>query len=166
MATPEFVLDLRKHIGHAPLWLIGCTAVVVRPDPDDPDEELVLVVRRADNLRWGPVTGIVDPGEHPAAAAVRETWEETAITAEVERLAQVGVTELITFGNGDQCRFLDHTFRCRYVHGEPAPADGENTEVRWARRSQFPPMPPHALARVDAALAAPGETRLIMAETD
>ena len=42
MATPDFVLSLREHIGHAPLPLVGVTAVIVR------DSE-VLLGRRADN---------------------------------------------------------------------------------------------------------------------
>ena len=80
MATPDFVLELRRHVGHAPLWMPGTTAVVLRraegsPAPGwssarlDPREVEVLCVRRADNGAWTPVTGIVDPGEEPAVAA-------------------------------------------------------------------------------------------------
>ncbi|MBP0661747.1 NUDIX domain-containing protein, partial [Mycobacterium tuberculosis] len=70
MGTPDFVLELRKHVGSAPLWLAGATAVI-----RDPDAARVLLVRRSDNGWWTPVTGIVDPGEHPADAAVREAHE-------------------------------------------------------------------------------------------
>ena len=56
MATPDFVLSLREKIGNDPLWLSGITAVVLRGDE-------VLLVRRADNGAWTPVTGIIDPGE-------------------------------------------------------------------------------------------------------
>ena len=45
----------------------GVTAVVLNPARTH-----LLVVRRADDGRWTPVTGIVDPGEEPAIAAVRE----------------------------------------------------------------------------------------------
>jgi len=45
MPIPQFIVDLRAHIGHAPLWLIGVTAVVVRGDE-------VLLVERADNGVW------------------------------------------------------------------------------------------------------------------
>jgi 8-oxo-dGTP pyrophosphatase MutT (NUDIX family) len=61
MPIPQF--DLRAAIGHAPLWLIGVTAVVIRDDE-------VLLIERADNGIWAPVTGIVDPGEEPADAAI------------------------------------------------------------------------------------------------
>ena len=32
MGTPDFVLELRKHVGSAPLWLAGATAVIRDPD--------------------------------------------------------------------------------------------------------------------------------------
>ena len=62
--VPDFVVDIRRKIGHDPLWLPAVTAVVRRGDE-------VLLVERSDNGRWTPVTGIVDPGEEPAVAAAR-----------------------------------------------------------------------------------------------
>ena len=82
MPTPDFVLELRKLIGHEPLSLVGVTAVVFRG-------EKVLVGRRADNGRVQFVSGIVDPGEEPADAAVRECLEEAGIVVRADRLALV-----------------------------------------------------------------------------
>ncbi|MEJ7651546.1 MAG: NUDIX domain-containing protein [Nakamurella sp.] len=171
MAIPEFVLALRERIGTLPLWLIGCTAVVVRTTTSGDDDPEILMVRRADNGAWTPVTGIVDPGEHPGIAAVREVAEEAAVTAVVERLAQVGVTGEVVYPNGDRTQYLDLTFRCREVPGtdaEPHPADGENTEAGWVRRSVLPaldpPVQPTMLARIDAALADEVAPRMVALE--
>ncbi len=167
VVIPAFVVELREQVGTMPLWLIGCTAVVVR---DGAAGRQILAVKRSDNGVWTPVTGIVDPGEHPAAAAIRETVEETAITARVVRLAQVGVTATVSYPNGDRTQYLDHTFRCNYVSGEPHPADGENTETRWCTVDELaaldPPMTPHMLARVAAALSDESEPRLVTLESD
>ena len=152
MATPDFVLELRAHVGTAPLWLPGTTAVI-----RDAEHRRVLLVRRADNGWWTPVTGIVDPGEHPAQAAVREAEEEAAVRIRVDRLALVGVSDLVTYGNGDRARYLDHTFACTYLSGDPRPADGENTDVRWYDVDALPEMKPHMLDRLEAALS--GEDR-------
>lgn len=93
MATPDFILELRKHVGNSPLWLSGCTAVVLRGRdgagvdwnaPIDPASVEILVVQRADNHQWTPVTGIIDPGEEPARAALREILEETACKARAQ----------------------------------------------------------------------------------
>lgn len=147
MATPDFVLDLRKKIGTAPLWLSGVTAVVLRGDE-------ILLVRRADTGAWTPVTGIIDPGEQPADAAIREVKEEADVVAEPTRLARVGVTESIVYPNGDRSQFLDLVFRCSWIAGDPAPADGENTEARWFPVGAMPPMSPDMRKRIGAALTA------------
>ena len=70
MPIPDFILEIRALIGHRPLWLPGVTAVVRRGDE-------LLLVQRSDNGAWTPVTGIPEPGEEPAAAALREVLEET-----------------------------------------------------------------------------------------
>jgi 8-oxo-dGTP pyrophosphatase MutT (NUDIX family) len=150
VSTPDFVVALRERIGHDLLWLPGVTAVVLR---DGPRGRQVLLVERADNGRWTPVTGIVDPGEQPAAAAAREVLEEAAVVAVPERLATVQVTELVTYANGDRSQYVDLTFRCRHVGGDPHPADGENTDARWFGLDALPAMRPDMRARLDAALS-------------
>ena len=146
MAVPDFILTLRESIGTAPLWLSGVTAVVERGDD-------LLMVRRSDTGEWTPVTGIIDPGEHPADAAVREVLEEADLHVAPVRLAALGVTEGIVYDNGDQASYLDHTFLMRWEGGEPSPADGENTDARWFPRGDLPPMTADMRARVDAALS-------------
>ena len=93
MATPDFILDLRAHVGTSLLWVPGCTAVVIKEEGEGAGsaEPQILVVRRADNLRWTLVTGIIDPGEEPAIAAAREILEETAVQARPRRLLGVEV---------------------------------------------------------------------------
>ena len=40
MPIREFIVELRRHVGHAPLWLPGVTAVVIRG-------QQVLLVKRS-----------------------------------------------------------------------------------------------------------------------
>lgn len=138
MATPDFILSLRGKIGTQPLWLSGASAGIHRLRADGTREW--LLVRRADSGEWSVVTGIVDPGEHPADAAVREAAEEAGVVAEVERLVWQDVTEMITYSNGDQTQYINHTFRCRWVSGVPFPLDGENTAAAFYAEGEFPPL--------------------------
>ena len=154
MPVPEFILRLREKVGHDPLWLIGATAVVLH-------EDRVLLGLRADNGRWAPVSGVVDPGEHPAETAVREVLEETGVTCELEALVWVNVTEPVRYLNGDVTRYLDHTFRCRYVQGTPRVADDESLDVGWFPLEELPAMEPRSLERVQAAVAYDGRVRLL-----
>ena len=146
MPIPDFVVELRRHVGHAPLWLVGATAVVVH-------DGRLLLAQRADDGTWAPVTGIVDPGEEPHAAAVREVEEETCVRVRVERLAQVSATPLVTHVNGDQAYYLDHTFACTWVAGEPRVGDDESLAVGWFPLDDLPPMPSLVRERVAHALA-------------
>ena len=153
MPVPEFIVRLRERIGHDLLWLPGVTAVVL-------DGDSVLLVRRSDNGSWSPVTGIVDPGEHPARTAVREVLEETGIQCVVEELVWVNVTEPMVHVNGDRAQYLDHTFRCRYVDGTPQVGDDESLEVSWCRLADLPPMSPALVERINTAVEHEGPVRL------
>lgn len=146
MATPEFVLDLRSKIGTAPLPLVGVTAVVFR-------DEKVLLGRRADNGSWQPVSGIVDPGEEPADAAVRECREEAGIVIRADRLALVQQVPRVVYANGDQVDYLDLVFRCTWVSGEPHPADGELAEVGFYDLGQMSDVAPEHVRKVALAIA-------------
>jgi ADP-ribose pyrophosphatase YjhB (NUDIX family) len=154
MPIPEFIVELRRMVGHTELWLPGVTAVVRR------DEELLLV-QRADNHEWTPVTGIVDPGEEPAVAAQREALEETGVEIRVDRLAQVGVVGPITYPNGDRTTYLDHVFACSWLEGEPHVADDESVAVGWFPLDDLPPMRDGMLARLRAGLAEEDRTRFV-----
>ncbi len=65
----------------------------------------------------------------------------------------------MTYPNGDRAQYLDLVFACRYVSGDPFPADGENTEAFWARLDALPEMPATMRARIDAALSDDPATR-------
>ena len=124
MPTPDFIIELRRHIGHAPLWLLGANALILRGDQ-------VLLVRRSDTGEWSPISGIVDPGELPAETAVREALEEAGVVIEVERLLWTIVTDEVVYPNGDRCRYLDHGFRATWVAGEPIVGDEESIDAGW-----------------------------------
>lgn len=132
MPIPEFVLQLRSHVGTAPLWLSGVSAVVL--DVDD----RVLLTRRRDNGLWAVVSGILEPGEEPGPAALREIGEETGIEAELVRLSSVDVTDRITYPNGDVAQYLDITFLARHVSGTARVADDENSAVDWFDIASLP----------------------------
>lgn len=147
MGTPDFITELRRHVGHAPLWLVGTVAVVLRDADDGPE---VLLVRRSDSCEWSLISGIVDPGEHPAEAIVREAMEEAEVSIEVERLLWLVVDPPITYSNGDECQYLDHGFLARWRAGEARVGDAESVEVGWFPVDALPVPQRAGLARMVA----------------
>jgi ADP-ribose pyrophosphatase YjhB (NUDIX family) len=53
------------------------------------DHDRILLVRRADDGKWGLISGWVDPNESPAQTVVRELAEEAGVQGRVDRLAGV-----------------------------------------------------------------------------
>jgi 8-oxo-dGTP pyrophosphatase MutT (NUDIX family) len=152
--TPDYILALRRHVGQELLWVSGVTAVVYRGAVGDPE---LLLVRRSQDGPWSSVTGIVDPGEDPAVAAVREVLEEAGVEAEAERLAWVSTMRPIRYENGDAVQALDFTFRCRYLGGEAALGDDENVDVGWFPRGRLPELlSPHETRIREAFEGGPG----------
>ena len=112
MSTPEFVLELRKKIGHDLLWLNGVTGCVLN------EHGQLLLGRRSDTGEWAMVYGINEPGEQPADTVVREIKEETGIDAIVTDLVAVtSSNKVLTYANGDNTMYMDHSFLCALKPG-------------------------------------------------
>ncbi|MGW1162429.1 NUDIX hydrolase [Streptomyces sp. NPDC002513] len=147
MATPDFIRTIRASAGHQLLWLPGVAAVVFD------DDGRVLLGRRADNGQWSVIGGIPEPGEQPAACAVREVYEETAVRCVAEQVVLVQALAPVTYANGDRCQYMDITFRCRAIGGEARVHDGELREVGWYAMDALPELKEFALLRIKQALS-------------
>jgi 8-oxo-dGTP diphosphatase len=136
------VTNLRAHLGHDLLLLPGAGAVV------RDDEGRILLLRRADTGQWAMPAGMIEPGEQPADAIVREIHEETGVRAEVERVGGVA-THHSVYPNGDRCQYLVVWFRCRAVGGTPRPDGEESLEVAWFAPDALPPLSEGARLRIE-----------------
>jgi 8-oxo-dGTP pyrophosphatase MutT (NUDIX family) len=142
------------------LWLSTAAGVVFDPGGR------VLLGRRSDTGNWALPGGIIDPGEEPADAAIREIFEETGVIAVPERLVSVGVAAPITYRNGDQVQYLDHTFRCRAVGGEARVNDSESVEVGWFRLEALPRLSGRTLTLLESATCGEAEASFTFSGLD
>ncbi|ASN40240.1 NUDIX hydrolase [Paeniglutamicibacter terrestris] len=158
MPTPDFIINMRKKIGHDALWLPGVKVVLIH-------ENEVLLVRRADNGRWTLPAGILEPGEEPAIAAVREVFEETAVNCAITALVGVATTDEAIYPNGDRAQYLDIILAARYLGGEALVNDDENLEVGWFDLSVLPALPPKHQRAINWAVEPRAGGHFITAET-
>jgi 8-oxo-dGTP diphosphatase len=147
MPVPPYVTAMRAHIGHGLLLLPGTSAIVYD------DRGRLLLVRRGDNGRWSVPAGMVDPGEQPSDAVVREVFEETGVRVMVEGLAGVA-THPVVYPNGDRCEYMNVWFRCRPVGGSARPDGDESLEVGWFAAADLPPLDEWAKLRISTASGA------------
>lgn len=146
MGVPDYILRMRKHVGHDLLWLPSVSAVVRNAAGE------LLLGKRADDGRWSVVSGFVEPGEQPATAVVREVQEETGLDVEPVRLSSV-VSHPHTYPNGDRCEYLNLGFHCRLLGGTARVNDDESVAVRWFPMDALPALDAHARTVVRHALA-------------
>lgn len=133
MAIPDFIKSLRSKVG-TDLLQIPTVAVLVYDD----EGQLLLVQDKGSGL-WGAPSGILDPYEVPADAAVRETWEEAGVFVELTHI--VGVFAGKHFGgvypNGDQLACVSTVFGARPIRGTPRPDHEETSDARYFARSEI-----------------------------
>ncbi len=92
---------------------------------------------------WSVVGGAVDPGESPAAAAIREAREEIGVEVRLGRLLDVlgGPDYEVIYPNGDRVSYVSAVYEAVITDGDPAPADGELSKVAWFTREELPTIP-------------------------
>ncbi|PFG43852.1 ADP-ribose pyrophosphatase YjhB (NUDIX family) [Isoptericola jiangsuensis] len=107
---------------------------------------------------WTLPGGGIDPGEHPADAAVREVWEETGYDVELDDLLGIDSIVLPPAGDlSDGAHGLRIVYRAHVVGGSlRAEVGGSTDDVAWHRLEEVAALDRAEL--VDAGLAMAGVT--------
>jgi type II pantothenate kinase len=147
MPVSPFVANLRRKIGHDLISFTGINAVVLN------DRREILLVHSKETGQWMPVGGMIEPGEEPADAAVREVFEETGVRIAAEKLTGVYDGPAVVYSNGDHVHYITIVFLCRAIAGEPHPHDGENRDARFFPIDQLPPLREDYRRNIQDALA-------------
>jgi 8-oxo-dGTP pyrophosphatase MutT (NUDIX family) len=133
MMSP-YLAELRSIVGARPLMLSSAAGVV------SDDAGRILLGRHEVGGHWVIPGGIIDPGETPAQAMVREVREETGLTVSPTELLGVwgGTAEHhVTYPNGHEVDFLLIAFEARVVGGRLDTASEELTELGWYQSTEI-----------------------------
>lgn len=130
----EYILDLRKLVGHRPLLQVGASVIVENAQGE------VLLQKRTDNHCWGYAGGSVELDEVVEDAARRELYEETGLIAQKLELFGVfsGKDTHYVYPNGDEVSNVDIVYLCRSYSGELKKQDSEVEELRFFPADALP----------------------------
>src|SRR5438034_4734901 len=130
MPMSGYLEQLRKKVGHD-LLLLPSAAVAILGR-----EKGLLLCKHADKDIWVTPGGLIEPGEHPADAAVRETWEETGLTVEITGVLGVygGPDLIVDYPNGDQAAYIGTIFRGRILGGTMRRSEERRVGKEWRSR--------------------------------
>ncbi|GAA3088489.1 hypothetical protein GCM10010530_12820 [Kribbella aluminosa] len=119
-----------ERIGATARLRVGAAAAVL-------DGGRLLLTRRTDNGEWCLPGGAIEPGERPAEAAERETFEETGLEVRVTGL--VGVYSnpdvVVVYPDGNRVQIVGMVFRAEAVGGT-AGTSAEVSESRWCTSAE------------------------------
>jgi ADP-ribose pyrophosphatase YjhB (NUDIX family) len=134
MAISEYLRAIRQKVGNDLLLMPSVTALVWN------SQDHLMLIRQQRDRPWTLPGGIVDPGEAPAQALVREVWEETGQIVCPERIVAVfGGSDGFkrTYPNGHQVEFVDTVFECRAIGGQLRSDGDEVQEARYFSRAEL-----------------------------
>lgn len=134
----DYVRELRRQVPPGALLQVPSVSVAVRDEAGR-----ILVARHAEAGAWVLPGGAVEPGETPADAAVRETWEEAGLLVHLTRLVGVfgGPEFVVQYRSGDRTSYVMSVFEARAAGGA-ARADGvELLELRWVGKDEWSALP-------------------------
>lgn len=130
----NYIMDLRKIVGHRSLMQVGASVIV------EDDAGRILLEKRTDNHCWGYPGGSTELDEEVEAAARRELFEETGLTAGSLELFGVfsGKETHYVYPNGDEVSNVDIVYLCKQFSGELKCQEDEVEELRFFDAEHLP----------------------------
>lgn len=130
-----YVAELREAVGDRPLLLPSTALIVLDPDGR------ILLQRRTDDGTWGLPGGLLEIGEAPEEAVVRETREEMGLEiGDVDLFDVVGGPEVYhDYPGQGRVYAVGIAYIARGVTGEPRVDRDEVAEARYFALDDLPP---------------------------
>jgi len=130
----NYVKEMRKEVGHAPLMVIGCGVIIENSKGE------ILLQKRRDNGCWAILGGSMEVGEKFTETVRREVYEEAGI--ELGELELFGIysgeDRVIQYPNGDICFGAGVVFKATQYTGELLNNTEEAIEHKYFSKENMP----------------------------
>ncbi len=133
MTSSAYIKKLRAAIGHESLLIPAVAAVIL-------NENKELLLQQKPDKSWSLPAGMIEPGESPGEAVIREVREETGLIVSVERVLGVfgGKDFCFTYANGDKVEYTVILCRCRVISRSDTQIDPETESLGYFSKTAMP----------------------------
>lgn len=135
MSASSYINDLRSKVGNSVLMLPSVAAVIL-------NERNELLLQEKKNEPWSLPAGMIEPGESPRIAIVREVAEETGLKIEPTKVLGVfgGEDFAYIYPNGHQVEYTIILMLCesRGDMGQQHVIDSETVSLRYFAKGDMP----------------------------
>jgi 8-oxo-dGTP pyrophosphatase MutT (NUDIX family) len=134
VSASEYIKRLRAKVGTMPIMLPSVAAVIL-------NSEGRLLLQQKQDESWSLPAGMIEPGESPTQAIIREVKEETGLCVVVERVIGIfgGEGFDFTYPNGDQVEYMVILFKCNNIIGhECSELENETLRLEWFSKFSLP----------------------------
>ena len=133
MGASDYIKNLRDKIGNS-LLMIPCVAAVIL----DSDNKILLQEKSEE--AWSLPAGMIEPGESPNTAVVREVQEETGlIVTPIKILGVFGGEDFrYVYPNGDSVEYTVILMKCSVISDSGRIIDTETRSLEYFDKASMP----------------------------
>ncbi len=133
MSESEYIKDLRANIGNSLLMIPGVAAVIL-------DNKNRLLLQDKANEAWSLPAGMIEPGESPKEAIIREVQEETGLLVSISKVLGLfgGKDFRYEYPNGDLVEYQITLFKCTIEDNTGKVTDAETVSTQYFHKQEMP----------------------------
>ncbi len=133
MVASNYLLQLRARAGDSLLLLPAVAAVILNKHNE-------LLLQQKPSEGWSLPAGMIEPGETPRQAIVREVGEETVLVVEPVRVIDVfgGEAFRYVYPNGDSVEYTIVLMQCAVVADTGIITDSETLATAYFSQANMP----------------------------
>jgi ADP-ribose pyrophosphatase YjhB (NUDIX family) len=133
MCGSNYIKDLRRKVGNSILMIPSVAAVIL-------DKNNRILLQEKKDEAWSLPAGMIEPGESPGEAIVREVKEETGLVVIPSRILGVfgGRKFRYVYPNGDQVEYTIILMDCSIVGDTGIATDSETKSLRYYDKKSMP----------------------------